>query len=56
VELWAGGIERVVQQAHDSHSNAAFPMFAAALFQQAMAAGYGREEVSALYKVLAAAR
>jgi 3-hydroxyisobutyrate dehydrogenase-like beta-hydroxyacid dehydrogenase len=27
-------------------------MLAARLFQQAMAAGYGREEVSALFKVL----
>jgi 3-hydroxyisobutyrate dehydrogenase-like beta-hydroxyacid dehydrogenase len=52
LELWAGGIERIVQQAQDSHINAAFPMFTAALFQKAMTAGYGREEVSALFKVL----
>jgi hypothetical protein len=32
--------------------NAEFVMVAARLFQQAMDAGYGREEVSALFKVL----
>jgi len=55
LELWANGIERIVQQARDSHINADFPSFTAALFQKAMTAGYGREEVSALFKVLTAA-
>jgi 3-hydroxyisobutyrate dehydrogenase-like beta-hydroxyacid dehydrogenase len=52
LELWAGGIQQIAQHAHDSHIDAEFPKLAARLFQTAMAAGYGREEVSALFKVL----
>jgi 3-hydroxyisobutyrate dehydrogenase-like beta-hydroxyacid dehydrogenase len=53
LELWAGGIKQIAQHAEDSHIHAEFPQLAARLFQQAMDAGYAREEVSALYKVLA---
>jgi 3-hydroxyisobutyrate dehydrogenase-like beta-hydroxyacid dehydrogenase len=52
LELWAGGIEHAVQHAKESHINAEFPMLAARLFREAMDAGYGRQEVSALFKVL----
>jgi 3-hydroxyisobutyrate dehydrogenase-like beta-hydroxyacid dehydrogenase len=52
LELWAGGIQQIAQHAQDSHINAEFAMLAARLFQEAMDAGYGREEVSALFKVL----
>jgi 3-hydroxyisobutyrate dehydrogenase-like beta-hydroxyacid dehydrogenase len=52
LELWAGGIKQIAQHAEDSHIHAEFPKLAARLFQQAMDAGYGREEVSALFKVL----
>jgi 3-hydroxyisobutyrate dehydrogenase-like beta-hydroxyacid dehydrogenase len=52
LELWAGGIQQIAWHARDSHIHAEFPMLAARLFQQAMDAGYGREEVSALFKVL----
>jgi 3-hydroxyisobutyrate dehydrogenase-like beta-hydroxyacid dehydrogenase len=52
LELWAGGIQHIAQHAQDSHIDAEFPKLAARLFQTAMAAGYGREEVSALFKVL----
>jgi 3-hydroxyisobutyrate dehydrogenase-like beta-hydroxyacid dehydrogenase len=52
LELWAEGIQHIAQHAQDSHINAAFPQLAARLFQQAMDAGYAREEVSALFKVL----
>jgi 3-hydroxyisobutyrate dehydrogenase-like beta-hydroxyacid dehydrogenase len=52
LELWAGGIQHIAQHAPDSHIDAEFPKLAARLFQTAMAAGYGREEVSALFKVL----
>jgi 3-hydroxyisobutyrate dehydrogenase-like beta-hydroxyacid dehydrogenase len=52
LELWAGGIKQIAQHAQDSQINAEFPVLAARLFQQAMDAGYGREEVSALFKVL----
>ena len=52
LELWAGGIQQIVQHAQDSHIHSEFPRLAARLFQKAMDAGYGREEVSALFKVL----
>jgi 3-hydroxyisobutyrate dehydrogenase-like beta-hydroxyacid dehydrogenase len=52
LELWAGGIQQIAQHAQDSRINAEFAMLAARLFQEAMDAGYGREEVSALFKVL----
>jgi 3-hydroxyisobutyrate dehydrogenase-like beta-hydroxyacid dehydrogenase len=52
LELWAGGIGQIAQHAQDSHIHAEFPKLAARLFQEAMVAGYGREEVSALFKVL----
>jgi 3-hydroxyisobutyrate dehydrogenase-like beta-hydroxyacid dehydrogenase len=52
LELWAGGIQQIAQHARDSHINAEFPQLVACIFQQAMDAGYGREEVSALFKVL----
>jgi len=52
LELWAGAIQRVAQHARESQINAEFPMFTSALFQKAMSAGYGREEVSAVFKVL----
>jgi 3-hydroxyisobutyrate dehydrogenase-like beta-hydroxyacid dehydrogenase len=52
LELWAGGIQQIAQHAHDSSIHAEFPQLTARLFQQAMQEGYGREEVSALFKVL----
>jgi 3-hydroxyisobutyrate dehydrogenase-like beta-hydroxyacid dehydrogenase len=52
LELWAGGIQQIAQHARDSHIHAEFPQLVARLFQQAMNEGYGREEVSALFKVL----
>jgi 3-hydroxyisobutyrate dehydrogenase-like beta-hydroxyacid dehydrogenase len=52
LELWAAGIKQIAQHAQDSHINAEFPMLAKRLFQEAMDSGYGREEVSALFKVL----
>jgi 3-hydroxyisobutyrate dehydrogenase-like beta-hydroxyacid dehydrogenase len=52
LELWAGGIRQIAEHAQASHIHAEFPQLVARLFQQAMDAGYGREEVSALFKVL----
>lgn len=51
LELWAGGIQQIAQHAQDSHIHAEFPQLVARLFQEAMNDGYGREEVSALFKV-----
>ena len=52
LELWAAAIRRFAQHARDSGSDAGFPLFTSALFEKALAAGYGREEVSAVFKVL----
>jgi len=52
LELWAGGIQHIVEHAEVSNIRAEFPRLTARLFQDAMDAGYGREEVSALFKVL----
>jgi 3-hydroxyisobutyrate dehydrogenase-like beta-hydroxyacid dehydrogenase len=52
LELWLGGIQRIREHARECGINAAFPEFIAQLFQQAADAGYSREEVSAVYKVL----
>jgi len=52
LELWAGAIQNISRHAQECGIHAEFPMLAANLFQQAVAAGYGREEVSAVFKVL----
>src|SRR5215207_3715191 len=52
LELWAGATKQIAQHARDSHIHAEFSELVANLFQQAMNDGYGREEVSALFKVL----
>lgn len=52
LELWAGGIKQIAEHAQDSDIDSEFVKLAARLFQKAMDAGYGREEVSALFKVL----
>jgi 3-hydroxyisobutyrate dehydrogenase-like beta-hydroxyacid dehydrogenase len=52
LELWAGGIEQIAGHARDSGIDAEFVKLARRLFQKAMDAGYGRAEVSALFKVL----
>jgi 3-hydroxyisobutyrate dehydrogenase-like beta-hydroxyacid dehydrogenase len=52
LELWAGGIQQIAQHAQYSQIHAEFPQLVARLFKQAMDDGYGREEVSALFKVL----
>ncbi len=52
LELWAGGIRMIAEHARDSHIDAQFPMLTSTLFEKAMAAGFGREEVSAVFKVL----
>ena len=52
LELWAGGIQHIVEHAEVSNIRAESPKLTARLFQDAMNAGYGREEVSALFKVL----
>lgn len=52
LELWAGGIGFIARHARESGIDAGFTTFASDIFQKAMAAGFGRQEVSAVYKVL----
>ena len=52
LELWAGGIQQIARHARDSRIQGEFVQLTDRLFQQAMDAGYGRQEVSALFKVL----
>ena len=52
LELWARAIANVAAHAEASGIDVAFPRLVADLFGRAMAAGYGREEVSAAYEVL----
>ena len=52
LELWAGAIQNIARHAQECGIHAEFSILAASLFQKAVAAGYGREEVSAAFKVL----
>jgi 3-hydroxyisobutyrate dehydrogenase-like beta-hydroxyacid dehydrogenase len=52
LELWAGGIKQIAWHARNSQIDSEFVQLTARLFQKAMKAGYAREEVSALFKVL----
>lgn len=52
LELWAGAIQNIARHAQECGIQAEFPVLASDLFQKAVAAGYGREEVSAAFKVL----
>ena len=52
LELWAGAIQQIARHARDSDIHGEFPQLAARLFKEAIDAGYGCEEVSALFKVL----
>jgi 3-hydroxyisobutyrate dehydrogenase-like beta-hydroxyacid dehydrogenase len=52
LELWAGAVDRIARHATEHRLHGGLPRLAADLFSRAMAAGHGREEVSALYKVL----
>jgi 3-hydroxyisobutyrate dehydrogenase-like beta-hydroxyacid dehydrogenase len=52
LELWANAIQLIARHAQESQIHNGFPLFTSELFQKAMDAGYGREEVSALYKIL----
>ncbi len=54
LKTWAAALGRIVQQARDAQINSEFPIFASALFQKGITAGYEMEEVSSLIKVLRA--
>lgn len=54
LKTWAAALGRIQQQARDAQINSEFPIFASALFQKGITAGYEMEEVSSLIKVLRA--
>lgn len=54
LKTWAAALGRIAQQARDAQINSEFPIFASALFQKGITAGYEMEEVSSLIKVLRA--
>lgn len=43
---------RILSQAHDAGINCEIPHFVTGLFERAIAAGHGEEDVAALVKVL----
>ncbi|MXQ54834.1 NAD(P)-dependent oxidoreductase [Shimazuella alba] len=45
-------VERLVQQAHEAGINADYPLFAIPIMKQALANGFGNEEVSSIIKIL----
>lgn len=52
LETVGGDIARLVQLSREGNLSDALPRFAAGIFQQALAAGYGAEETAAVFKVL----
>ena len=51
LSVWADALKRVENQARDAGINREFPDFVAGLFERAIAAGHGEEDVAALVKV-----
>ncbi|WP_338868281.1 NAD(P)-dependent oxidoreductase [Myxococcus stipitatus] len=56
LETVGGDIARLVQLSREGNLSDALPRFAAGIFQQALAAGYGAEETAAVFKVLQGVR
>ncbi|UUZ90093.1 hypothetical protein LJK87_29385 [Paenibacillus sp. P25] len=52
VDTCMGTVKLFMQQAREAGINSEFPAFAQKLFQKALDAGYGDEELGALIKVL----
>ena len=50
--VWVGALERVQNQARDAGINREIPDHVSDLFERAIAAGHGDEDVAALVKVL----
>ncbi len=50
--VWAGVVRRLQVQAGDAGINAELPNFLAGIYQRAVEAGYGEEDIAALIKVL----
>jgi len=52
LSVWAAALRRILEQASDAGISGEIPAFAAGLFDRAIAAGHGKENVAALVKVL----
>ena len=52
--IYAAAAVRLVQQARDSRIDSGFPAYASGAFQKGMTAGFGGEDLAALFKVLRA--
>lgn len=52
LEVWGAALKRIQQQAVDSNISSEIPDFFAGFFKKAIAAGFGQENVMALYKVI----
>lgn len=54
LQVWSAALQRIQQQGVDANMNTEFPDFVASFFKKAVDAGYGEENVMALFKVLQA--
>lgn len=52
IRVWEGVVQRLKAQAHDVNMNSELPDFFSSIFNRAVAAGHGEEDVAALIKVL----
>ena len=52
LEVWGAALKRIQQQAIDSDINSEIPDFFAGFFKKAIGAGFGQENVMALFKVV----
>ncbi len=51
IGVWKGVVQRLKAQAHDANINSELPDFFSRIFNRAVAAGHGEEDVAALIKV-----
>ncbi len=52
LEVWGAALKRIQHQATDANINSEIPDFFASCFKKAISAGFGQENVMALFKVL----
>ena len=52
LSVWNAALRRIQRQAHDAEINNEIPEFISSFFKRAITAGYGEENVAALFKVL----
>lgn len=52
IRVWEGVVGRLGSQARDAEMNSELPDFLSGIYQRAVAAGHGEEDLAALIKVL----